>query len=39
MAHLNHNFGLTCSPSKITKTKEFDVTEILVSYGGGMGHK
>lgn len=29
--------GLTCSPSHIVSRKDFKVTSILISYGGGLG--
>jgi hypothetical protein len=37
MANKNLTFGLCCTPADIVDTQELGVTEILISYGGGMG--
>jgi hypothetical protein len=34
---MKHKVGLSCTPSKIIKHEVIEVTEYLVSYGGGMG--
>jgi len=37
MANKNFEFGLCCTPATMVDTQELGATEILISYGGGMG--